>query len=160
MPGVGAFGASMAKIFKNIPVDCLIEEIIEKGKPFLGICVGMQILADIGLEFGEHIGLGLIPGVVDKVHSDGQQLPHVGWNNIEINKDSPLFANFGEFRDFYFVHSYAYSVANEEHLIAQVEYGSKFTAAICKDNIYGVQFHPEKSQRAGQLLLHNFLSNT
>lgn len=159
LPGVGAFGASMEKIRKNISISILEEEVIQKKKPFLGICVGMQVLADKGMEFGEHKGLGWIGGVVDKIDSKGEPLPHMGWNNIEIIKDSPLFLNLKEYRDFYFVHSFVFNVNNDSHVLAKTEYGSEFICLIKKDNIYGIQFHPEKSQKAGQLLLKNFIEN-
>jgi len=158
LPGVGAFGASMKKIQERIPLTVLENEALVKNKPFLGICVGMQILADTGLEFGEHQGLGWIPGTVEKIDSRGLPLPHVGWNNIEIKKETPLLADLGNSPDFYFVHSYAFKEKDTSHVAAKTEYGSEFTAVISKGNIFGVQFHPEKSQKAGKILLKNFLN--
>lgn len=160
LPGVGAFGASMEKIAKNIPVSFLETEVLIKGKPFLGICVGMQVLASEGFEFGQFKGLDWIPGVVSENNS--MELPklHIGWNNIEINKKSPLLSDISEDEDFYFVHSYSYRLLNEEHLIATSVYGNNFPAIIQKDNLFGVQFHPEKSQKAGQKLLLNFIKYT
>lgn len=159
LPGVGAFGASMDKIKSMIPIDILEEEVLVNKKPFLGICVGMQVLANKGFEFGEHEGLGWIRGEVRKIDSKDLPLPHIGWNNIDIVQDSPLFTNLKEYRDFYFVHSYIFEVEDEEHVVAQTDYGSTFNCLIKKDNIYGIQFHPEKSQKAGQLILKNFMDS-
>jgi len=158
LPGVGAFNASMEKIVNKIPMEILENEVIKNGKPFLGICVGMQVLADLGVEGGNTKGFGWISGEVKLIDSANQALPHMGWNNIEIKKDTPIFNNFKNISDFYFVHSYAFFEEDEEHVLAKVEYGSEINAVINKDNIYGFQFHPEKSQRAGQLILKNFLS--
>jgi len=160
LPGVGSFGASISKIESSIPFDCLETEVIKKGKPFLGICVGMQVLANKGFEFEEHKGFGWIPGVVNKLRVKEEPLPHIGWNDIVINIDSPIFRNLKEYRDFYYVHSYAFEVKNKSHILARTKYESTFNSVICKDNIFGFQFHPEKSQRAGQLLLNNFINIT
>jgi glutamine amidotransferase len=157
LPGVGAFGASMQKILNQIPIDLLEVEVITKGKPFLGICVGMQVLADFGLEFGENKGLGWIHGIVEKIQSGDLPLPHIGWNNIITKKNNPLLNNLKDFRDFYFVHSYVLNSVDENYIVAQTEYGEIFNSVIQKDNIYGIQFHPEKSQKAGQLILDNFM---
>jgi imidazole glycerol-phosphate synthase subunit HisH len=159
LPGVGAFGSAMEKIKNTIPLNIVEEEVLEKGKLFLGICVGMQLLADRGKEFGDHKGLGWIPGVVDKI--DSKELPslHIGWNDIKILKDSPLFNGLLDFNDFYFVHSYCFEAKNKDNIIAQTQYESTFNSVISRDNIFGIQFHPEKSQKAGQLFLKNFLEN-
>lgn len=157
LPGVGAFGTAMEKIRKHIPLDVLEEEVLKKKKPFLGICVGMQVLADKGLEFGEHAGLGWIPGVVKRVQCGDLPLPHVGWNDIIITKSCPLLNGLDTIRDFYFVHSYAFSVQEANHVYAKAEYGELFDSVVNKDNIFGVQFHPEKSQKAGRRLVKNFL---
>ncbi len=158
LPGVGAFGAAIEKIFNRINFEVLEDEVIQKGKPFLGICVGMQVLANIGKEYGEFKGFSWIPGTVEKINPQYLPLPHIGWNNIEIINDNQLFRDFSEYRDFYFVHSYAFNAINEENVIATTEYEVTFTSAIQKDNVYGIQFHPEKSQKAGQLLLRNFIN--
>jgi imidazole glycerol-phosphate synthase subunit HisH len=158
LPGVGAFGASMEKIMSRIPFDVLENEIVSGGKPFLGICVGMQVLADKGMEFGEFNGFGWIPGIVDVIKTHNNPLPHIGWNDIIIDKDTSLFNNLGEYRDFYFVHSYALKCADEKHVVARTEYGESFTSIVNQNNIFGIQFHPEKSQKAGQLLFRNFLN--
>lgn len=157
LPGVGAFGASMKKIHEQIPIDALEKEVLQKKKPFLGICVGMQVLADVGYEFGEEKGLGWIKGEVRKLETKDLPLPHVGWNNVVVDKSSPITKEFAENIDFYFVHSFAFTPVDKENVIAHTEYGSTFTSVIGKENIFGVQFHPEKSQRAGTLLIKNFL---
>jgi glutamine amidotransferase len=157
LPGVGAFGASMEKIKIKIDLEILEREVLKVRKPFLGICVGMQILADIGYEFGEHRGLGWIEGEVKKLKVDDLPLPHIGWNNIEVINNSPLLDGLNNNQDFYFVHSYVFKEKNKENLVAKTEYGEKFNSVIAKDNIFGVQFHPEKSQKAGKRLLNNFL---
>ena len=157
LPGVGAFGASMNRIKDRIPLKILENEVIKSEKPFLGICIGMQILADKGFEFGENDGLGWISGKVEKLDSNGLPLPHVGWNDVRAKRESELVTGLNENHDFYFVNSYAFKADNNENVLAETEYGSWFTSIIQKDNIFGVQFHPEKSQRAGQLLLKNFL---
>lgn len=156
LPGVGAFGASMEKIKRKIDLEILEREILKTKKPFLGICVGMQILADVGHEFGEHRGLGWIEGEVRKLEADDLPLPHIGWNNIEVVNNSSLLEGLNKNQDFYFVHSYIFKEKNRENVVAKTEYGEKFNSVIAKDNIFGVQFHPEKSQRAGKLLLNNF----
>ena len=156
LPGVGAFGAAMQKIKKNIPIDTLKNEILIKKKPFLGICVGMQVLADKGEEFGEHDGLGWIKGKVVKLNS--RILPHIGWNDITIKKDSKIFSGLDEHKDFYFVHSFHFDLKDKNLVVAETEYGEKFCSILQKENIIGVQFHPEKSQKTGQVLLNNFLS--
>jgi len=158
LPGVGSFGASMKKIKRNIPLDILEQAVLRDKKPFLGICVGLQVLAEKGIEHGEHMGLGWIPGTVTKLQADGLLLPHIGWNNIQIKKQHDLVKGFKAHSDFYFLHSYAFEVKNTDNIIATTEYGVKFNAIIHKENIFGVQFHPEKSQKIGKLLLHNFLS--
>lgn len=157
LPGVGAFGSAMKKIRLKIPLRELTYETIEKKKPFLGICVGMQVLVEMGYEYGEHSGLGWMPGTVNKIETKTYPSLHIGWNNINIKSDSILFKGLGDINDFYFVHSYAVNT-NDALCIAKTEYENTFCSSIQKENIYGVQFHPEKSQKAGQKLIHNFLS--
>ncbi len=158
LPGVGSFGSSMEKIKNQIPLDLLEKEVKENKKPFLGICVGMQVLADKGYEFGEFDGLGWISGEVKKLDSGDLPLPHIGWNNINIARDTSLLAGLDSEQDFYFVHSYVFEESDENDALAKTEYGENFTSIVNKDNIFGVQFHPEKSQKAGKLLLKNFLN--
>lgn len=156
LPGVGAFGASMAKIRERIPLD-VVEQQIAGGKPFLGICVGFQVLADIGLEFGEHRGLGWLPGRVERLPAGDLVLPHVGWNAAEAVREHPLLTGLGGERDFYFVHSFVVTPADARDVVAETSYGARFCSIASRGNVSGVQFHPEKSQRAGKILLKNFL---
>lgn len=156
LPGVGAFGEGMSRINKLGLAKILYQEVMEKRKPFLGICLGMQLLARTSHEFGHHEGLGWVPGEVDRLQADGLRLPHVGWNNIRLGRPCPLLNEWIQEADFYFVHSYRFKVEVPDHVNALCDYGEVFPAVISKDNIYGVQFHPEKSQKAGRILLENF----
>lgn len=158
LPGVGAFSAAMRKILERLPMEDLEQAVLSDKKPFLGICVGMQVLATRGMEFGERLGLGWIEGIVEKLNSNHLPLPHIGWNNISCNRNSPLLAGLGNDPDFYFVHSYAFRLENDQHMRATTSYGEEFCSVVQRENIYGVQFHPEKSQRTGIKLAKNFLS--
>jgi glutamine amidotransferase len=122
----------------------------------------MQVMATKGTEFGDFDGLGWIPGSVSQLASNQLPLPHIGWNNVQVDLQDPLFRemNAPEGVDFYFLHSFAFRPEDDRHAIASAEYGSRFASAVRKGNIYGVQFHPEKSQRAGQKLFKNFLDLT
>lgn len=158
LPGVGAFGAAMRKINEKLPLEVLEKVVLGGKKPFLGICVGMQVLAVRGMEFGECQGLGWIGGVVEKIDSKHLPLPHVGWNNISAKRPSPLLTGLGDDPDFYFVHSYAFCTESEQDTLATTHYGKEFCSVVQRENIHGVQFHPEKSQRTGIKLAKNFLS--
>ena len=160
LPGVGAFGDGMNFLQEKGLDTVLTEEVIENKKPFLGICLGLQLLATTGEEHGTHEGLGWIEGKVRKLDIGDQNLkiPHVGWNNLEITKDNPLFTDIHADADFYFVHSYQLDCKNAEDCIATTTYGETITAAIWHNNIFATQFHPEKSQDHGLKLLENFLS--
>ena len=156
LPGVGAFKASMEKIENELPLD-LIKAQILLGKPLLGICVGMQVFAESGFEFEIHPGLNLIPGSeVIELPADVSK-PHVGWDSIEIQNYHPILNNIDDGADFYFVHSYVVTKIDNSSLIASCDYGVKFPAVLAKDNLIGVQFHPEKSQSNGDRLLRNFV---
>lgn len=156
LPGVGAFGNGMEKLMATGLIQKLTSLVNEKGIPFLGICLGMQLLADQGFEYGRHAGLGWIAG--DVVKMDGEaRLPHVGWNDIAIVNEGMLFRNVPDM-NFYFVHSYHLVCQDARVISATCEYGQTFVAALQKDNIFGAQFHPEKSQTAGLQVLRNFLS--
>ena len=156
LPGVGAFKASMEKIEKELPLD-LIKAQILLGKPLLGICVGMQVFAESGFEFEIHPGLNLIPGSeVIELPADVSK-PHVGWDSIEIQNYHPILNHIDDGADFYFVHSYFVTKIDNSSLIASCDYGVKFPAVLAKDNLIGVQFHPEKSQSNGDRLLRNFV---
>ena len=158
LPGVGTFGTAMQRIQNSIPILVLREEVMDKGKPYLGICVGMQVLAEWGHEYGKHQGLGWLPG--SEVHANKKEVrqPHIGWNNVSIKQDSSLLNSLENETDFYFVHSYVIRNVKEENVIATTSYGFEFPSIIQKENIFGVQFHPEKSQRAGLKLIKNFSS--
>jgi len=157
LPGVGSFGAAMGKIRNQIPLKVLENEVFNNRKLFLGICVGMQVLLEKGYEHGGQDGLGWIPGTVEKLQVKNLPLPHIGWNDIIIRKDSDLFSDLDDIKDFYFVHSYAIRT-DESYILTETNYESNFYSSINKENIYGVQFHPEKSQKAGQKLIQNFLT--
>ncbi len=155
LPGVGSFGAAITKIRASIPMELVVSE-LKSGKMFLGICVGMQVLAEKGYEDGAHSGLELISGNVNKLKVD-LPLPHVGWNNLSIRRSHEIFSGLPDQPDFYFVHSYAVNVLNDLEILADTEYGVDFHSAVCKENVIGVQFHPEKSQQNGLRLLRNFV---
>ena len=157
LPGVGSFGSAMEKIKLKIPLKTLETKILKNKTPILGICVGMQVLVEQGNEHGEHSGLGWIPGNVRMLDIKNEPLPHIGWNDIIIKKKSKLFNNLNEINDFYFVHSYALKT-KKDFILTETNYEINFCSSIQKENIYGVQFHPEKSQKAGQLLINNFLN--
>ncbi|KTT35626.1 imidazole glycerol phosphate synthase subunit HisH [Pseudomonas rhizoryzae] len=157
LPGVGAFGAAMAKVEATLPLPLLRRLVLEEGRPFLGICVGMQLLAEEGLEFGRHRGLGWIPGTVERLASGDLPLPHVGWNDVRPEREHPLLQGLDDHPDFYFVHSYGFQTTEPADVLASVDYGQRFAAMIGRGNVLGVQFHPEKSQGPGRRLLRNFL---
>lgn len=159
LPGVGSFGDGMANLqnFGLIPI--LQKKALVEKTPFLGICLGMQLLAERGLEGGEHEGMGWIKGTVQKLEPADKALkiPHMGWNDVRVTKESPLFAGLGTSPCFYFVHSYHVVCDNPDVPVAACDYGGPFTAALQRGNIFGTQFHPEKSQKPGLQLLRNFV---
>ena len=157
LPGVGSYATTLQKLKKKVDLNFLEKQVLEKGKFFLGICVGMQILSTTGNEFVESKGLNWIPGTVKKINSKNLILPHVGWNNLRIKAKNPLVEKNKILNNFYFVHSYKFTCKNKKNIIAQVKYGEIFDAVIQKDNIFGVQFHPEKSQNNGTKIIKNFL---
>ncbi|HNT61198.1 MAG TPA: imidazole glycerol phosphate synthase subunit HisH [Candidatus Bilamarchaeaceae archaeon] len=160
LPGVGAFGDGMENLRKRGLVDFLDKEVNRNGKMILGICLGMQLLAERGFERGENRGLGWIGGEVRKFSVDGQGLkvPHVGWNEVRFGRDDPLFRGIRNGSCFYFVHSYHMACRDRADVLATCNYGHDFTAAVRKKNIMGTQFHPEKSQDAGLRILENYLN--
>ena len=157
LPGVGSFGAAMKKVRSNIPIDVLEKEVLINKKPILGICVGMQLFASKGFENGIHDGLGWIKGSVEKLKSCNLSLPHIGWQNIEVNNNNSKILMHISDPDFYFLHSYAFKTDNKKNIVARSFYGEKFCSIIKQKNILGTQFHPEKSQQAGMQLIKNFL---
>jgi glutamine amidotransferase len=163
LPGVGAF-ADCKKGLSHIPgmIDALKEAVEAKAKPFFGICVGMQLMASKGLEHGETEGLGWIPGSVVRIKPEDAALkiPHMGWNTLEMLQPHPLFENIKtgeEGLHAYFVHSYHLDATVAEQRIAVSHYGAPLTAVVARDNLFGTQFHPEKSQTLGLALISNFL---
>jgi glutamine amidotransferase len=158
LPGVGAFKDAVATIRAKRMVEPIARH-IDKGKPFLGICLGLQMLFDVGYEDGEHQGLGVIPGKCVRFEVDrtqGLKVPHMGWNQLRFKKPSPLFRDLTPESNVYFVHSY-YVEPNDPNVIASTtDYGGEFTSSIWRDNVVATQFHPEKSQRVGLQILRNF----
>ena len=156
LPGQGAFSTCMHGLSST---PGLIEELynfaIIKQKPFLGICVGMQMLAIDSEENGIHKGLGWIDGHIKALPKDGLKMPHMGWNLVQPKQKNKLILGSD---DYYFVHSYYFDCHNKENILAETLYGINFTSIVCKENIYGVQFHPEKSSSQGLNLLNNFMS--
>ncbi len=155
LPGVGAFKDCMQGLIKLDVVDAVIGA-IKKGKPYLGICLGLQVLFSESEEFGKCRGLDIFRGRVVRFENHALKIPHMGWNQLNIKQDNPLFSGIENKSYFYFVHSY-YVVPQDSSIIAAVtDYGAEFTSAVCRDNIFAVQFHPEKSQAAGLQVLENF----
>jgi glutamine amidotransferase len=161
LPGVGAFGNGIKQV-RDLGFDEMLErEVRERGKPFLGLCLGMHMIATTGYEHGEHRGLGWVQGTVERLaeaspSGDALRVPHIGWNSVRVADSNRLFANTGMEPTFYFVHSYALRPVRSEIVSGWCEYGTEFAAAVEVDNILATQFHPEKSQRAGLQLLSNF----
>ena len=157
LPGVGAFGDAAEKL-RNTGLDTVLKELTAAGKPLLGICLGMQLLFEKSFEYGEHDGLGLIPGkvqpIADVIPKD-LKIPHIGWNALHFHKECPIFSDIREGDCVYFVHSY-YAADCEDATVATAEYGSELTAAVARGNVYGCQFHPEKSGSVGLKILKAF----
>ena len=156
LPGVGAFKKGMENLQTSGLADFLTEQVIEKKKPFIGICLGMQLVASDGNEPKPIKGLGWIDGDVIKIKSN-LRVPHLGWNEVISKNENSLFHDFQK-QDFYFIHSYHFKPQDPKYVMLSVEYDGEKVAAIHKNNIYAVQFHPEKSQEAGLTLLRNFLN--
>ncbi len=156
LPGVGAFKACMEAL-SAIPgmIGAMNEAVGQRGTPFLGVCVGMQLLADAGEEFGRHEGLGWVPGTVRRIESTDPaiKVPHMGWNKVTLNEAPPLL----ETGEAYFLHSYHFEAADPDHVAAVTDHGGPLVAAVARDTIIGCQFHPEKSQTYGLSFLSRFL---
>ena len=160
LPGDGAFPACR-RALDAVPgmVEALGEQVVRQGKPFLGICVGMQLLADLGREYEDTAGLGWIGGEVVRIapRAAGLKVPHMGWNDLVIDRAHPVLDGIATGDHAYFVHSYHFAVAEPAHLLAHAEYDGARAAVVGRDNILGTQFHPEKSQATGLRLIGNFL---
>ncbi|AIF66538.1 imidazole glycerol phosphate synthase [Terribacillus saccharophilus] len=155
LPGVGSFRAAMEEINKRDLRELLLD--LAARKPFIGICVGMQLLFEKGFEHGETEGLGLIPGTVDKIETK-HLLPHIGWNALEVSESFPTYTEQNG-KHVYFVHSYQANTP-EEYIVASTEYGTQIPAIVQNGNICGIQFHPEKSEKVGQLLLQSVFESS
>ncbi len=162
LPGVGSFAAAMGSLHRMQMIDAIGQHVTDLKKPFLGICLGMQLMAECGVEGGQECaGLGLVDGRVEKMIPTGRErIPHMGWNNVNYEVVSPLFSGIPDGRDFYFVHSYHVDTPTKEPLIASTPFAGGIASSIrgCHDRVWGVQFHPEKSQKFGQKLLQNFIA--
>jgi len=157
LPGVGAFGDFMSGL-RARELASVIKDVVVRGVPLLGICVGMQALFEVGEEMGEHAGLGLLPGRVARfAESLSVKIPHTGWNQLTVKKNALLFDRVNDGAYVYFNHSYYCQPQNSSDVIATTEYGLRYACAVQHKNIFGVQFHPEKSQTVGLQILENFL---
>jgi glutamine amidotransferase len=160
LPGVGAFADCMGGLESISGMTEAIDEAVNaKGRPFLGICVGMQLMATCGLEGGRHEGLGWIAGQVGPLAPSDETLkiPHMGWNDLDFSSPHPFFEGLETGAHAYFVHTYGFACENAGHSLASVDYGGEVTAVVGRDNLLGTQFHPEKSQATGLCLIANFL---
>lgn len=161
LPGVGAFPDAMRSLRELRLLDVLNEEVVTRKKPILGICLGMQLMAKSSAELGQTEGLGWFDAtMVSFDRSKGIRVPHIGWNRVNIRRTIPLFDGFDDGSFCYFVHSYHMICPNPSVVAATTTYGDDFVSAIARDNIFGTQFHPEKSQAAGAIILINFVTGT
>jgi imidazole glycerol-phosphate synthase subunit HisH len=162
LPGVGAFKAAMDMLVATVPLGLVEQRITRERIPILGICVGLQVMADVGEEFGETRGLGWIPGHVRQLEVGELTLPHTGWNNLSLSTQThPLLDGITPEADFYFVHSFAFAPDTQsDYVLATCDYGVSFPTVLARGNVMGVQFHPEKSQQAGLQIARNFLKLT
>ncbi len=161
LPGVGAFGDCKRGLESlDGMCDALEDAVIGRGRPFLGICVGMQLMADVGLEHGRHAGFGWIGGEVRAIApaDPALKVPHMGWNELSVGRDHPVLAGLDNGTHVYFVHSYHLVAADPADVLATTDHGGAVTAAVARDTMIGTQFHPEKSQAAGLRLIANFLA--
>tara|TARA_B100000963_G_scaffold40394_1_gene30020 strand:+ start:1458 stop:2087 length:630 start_codon:yes stop_codon:yes gene_type:complete len=156
LPGQGAYATLMSNL-KKLKIIKPLKKYLENDLSYLGICVGMQILSDKGYEDKTTRGLGIIRGEIRKFKSKKLIIPHMGWNSINLNNDDLIITNSFDKRDFYFVHSYIFQNINKSNVLAITNYGQKFPSIIKKGNIYGVQFHPEKSHKYGLNLIKNYI---
>lgn len=156
LPGVGAFGDAMEELRRRTLVEP-VKQVITAGKPFLGICLGLQLLFEVGYEGGTHEGLGVLPGEVVRFELPHEyKVPHMGWNQLEIRRPAPILSGLTSGAHMYFVHSYYGVPRNPEVTAAETNYGQAFTSVVWHDNVFATQFHPEKSQADGLKILRNF----
>jgi glutamine amidotransferase len=159
LPGVGAFGAGMARL-RSAGFEGPLHQAVERGVPLLGICLGLQFLFEISQEMGEHRGLGLLPGRVVRFSDDGLKVPHIGWNQLHKAGDPALLRGVSDGAYAYFVHSYYADPDKPADVLAATDYGLDFASVVGRGCVYGVQFHPEKSQAVGLRILRNFVEMT
>lgn len=160
LPGVGAFYDGMKNLRERGWIEPIRKAALEDGVPFLGICLGQQLIADSGDEGGQADGLGLVPGTIKKFQQTEkkERIPHIGWNEVTIVQPDDIFTGVPDHTDFYFVHSYYFDPKDQQSVIGTTPYCGSFASVIKNKNVYGTQFHPEKSQRAGFTILKNFLA--
>lgn len=157
LPGVGAFGAAVAEL-RSRKLEPVVWSVVQAGVPLLGVCVGFQMLFETGHEFGRHAGLGLLGGEVVRFPPDIRPVPHVGWNQVIQTQSHPLWKDIPDRAFFYFVHSYYAAPSVPNDVLGVTDYGLRYASVVARDNVMGVQFHPEKSHQVGLRLLHNFAS--
>jgi glutamine amidotransferase len=157
VPGVGAFGVAMRNL-QEFGLEELLRERAREGVPVLGICLGMQLLFEASEELGHTAGLGLLRGDVTRLSTAGLRVPHIGWNEVSFDQESSLTSGLGDSRSFYHVHSFAARPRDVGDVVATTEYGERFATIVARDNVFGVQFHPEKSSAGGLSLLGNFVN--
>lgn len=158
LPGVGAYPDAMKNLREKNLIGLLNDQVLQQKKPLLGICLGMQLLFESSAEGGRNKGLGWIPGTVEYIDLDKSfRVPHIGWNDLHLKRPSAMFETLEDDKNFYFVHSY-HAVCSADYVIASFEYGKEFTAAVQYENIIGMQFHPEKSQKNGLKALKEFIT--
>jgi glutamine amidotransferase len=156
LPGVGSYALAMANL-KSRNFENAIKKYISEHKPFMGVCLGMQLLSTIGYEHGKTEGLNIIEGEVILLERDEQhEIPHVGWNNVNLQYSHPVFEGVKKNLDFYFVHSYHFKPVHKSDILGITDYGTDFVSCIARNNVIGVQFHPEKSQESGLKIYENF----
>ncbi|MDO7788421.1 imidazole glycerol phosphate synthase subunit HisH [Desulforamulus aquiferis] len=155
LPGVGAFADAMDNLHSSGMAKA-IRRVVEQGRPLLGICLGQQLLFESSEEFGQTKGLGIFPGTVKRFPAGSLKVPHMGWNQVEIKKGTPLLEGIPEGSAFYFVHSYYVEPSDSNIVVTYTDYGLKFPSIVGRDKVYGIQFHPEKSSTLGLRILENF----
>jgi glutamine amidotransferase len=156
LPGVGAFRDAIAAL-RERGLAQAVRDAAAAGRPVLGLCLGMQLLASRSLEFGDHEGLGLIPGTVERIETEpGLRIPHVGWNDLDVRRADAILSGLGPAPTFYYVHSYEFRPEDDDALTGVTDYGRPVTATVSRGRVFGVQFHPEKSAADGLTLLKSF----